>query len=70
MRPTVDDFVTVNGVKYPNFSLNKNRQPADNVLKVSAAKIDQDKDSDNGGELLLEKDVDANSRYSKIHLPL
>ena len=44
LRPTDEDFVTVNGVRYPNFSYNKNRVPVDDPMKLTAASFDQDKD--------------------------
>lgn len=49
LRPTSEDFVTVNGIKYPNFSYNKNRVPIDDAIKVTAAKLDQDKEMAEGG---------------------
>jgi hypothetical protein len=38
--PTDEDFVTVNGVRYPNFSYNKNRVPVDDPIKLTAASFD------------------------------
>jgi hypothetical protein len=48
-RPTEDDYVTVNGVRQPNFSYNKYRFEPDNVVKLNVAKIDQDRDIQKGG---------------------
>jgi hypothetical protein len=41
MIPETDDYVNINNKTYPNFSFNKNRIKADDVLKINAAKMDQ-----------------------------
>lgn len=41
MIPEKDDMVTASNKTYPNFSYNKNRQLADDVMKINAGKMDQ-----------------------------